>query len=63
MPVRNGETLGDYFEWSYELFIGRCQAILERHAMRKFYSGEPEPLPDSYATCPQSTEPGQDANI
>lgn len=52
MPQKGGETLGDYYDWAYQLYIDKCQNIIQRWAMRNFYNETDEPLPDSFDSCP-----------
>lgn len=40
MPLRNGETLGDYFNWSFELWVSIKECNERQRAEREFYGME-----------------------
>lgn len=36
-PIRQGETLGDYFDWAFPLYFAHCRNAIQRQAARKYY--------------------------
>ena len=38
IPVRAGETLGDYYDWSFELWVSLRECNERQKAEREFYS-------------------------
>ena len=52
MPAKGSETFGGYQDWAYELFLDKCENIIERWSMREFYNERKEPVPDSFDSCP-----------
>lgn len=45
IPIRNGETLGDYYDWSFELYQLIQRVNINNEAAREFYD-MPSPTPD-----------------
>jgi hypothetical protein len=37
VPIRGGETLGDYYRWSFELWTGLQECNIAQEAERLFY--------------------------
>jgi hypothetical protein len=40
IPMRNGETLGDYYDWSFDLWTSLKECNESQRAEREFYNGE-----------------------
>lgn len=40
IPLRNGPTLGDYYEWSFELWTSLRECNERQKAERAFYSND-----------------------
>ena len=40
VPVRNGPTLGDYYDWSFELWTALRECNERQRAEREFYDGK-----------------------
>jgi hypothetical protein len=40
IPLRNGRTLGDYYDWSFELWQSLRQCNERQRAERQFYQSQ-----------------------
>jgi len=39
-PIRNGETLGAYYWWSFDLYFMHCRNAIQREAARAYFDME-----------------------
>jgi hypothetical protein len=42
IPVRGGERLGDFYDWSFDLYFWICKDAIKKQAARRYYKMNPD---------------------